>query len=354
MKPSLIFSILLLIFSCQPKEQTSFNDFRKEFIKAQGLDKRTTYVGFEERDDSILVEFENKSLKNKFHAYRKESRTFKNTIFNLKVAEPKIAYISNSVSNMRSEPKHSAELSTQYLLGQKVKVYKANESKEWFYVQGEDNYLGWIDHGGILFQDKANQEYTSAPKFIFQKNETTAFLHSNNAEQCCDLVYGNILGKISPNVYILPNGTKIQQNDAHFLPVGSTKNIDAVLARAKSLMGRPYLWGGTSTKGMDCSGFTRTAFQEAGILIGRDASLQVHQGLEIDKNDFSKWKEGDLLFFGNLREDGSQRITHVAIHLKNGRFIHASQKVRIESLNKTHNEFNQHRFETLLRVKRLL
>lgn len=354
MKPLLFFSILLIVFSCQPKEQISFDDFRKEFIKAQGLDKRTTYVGFEENDTSTLVEFENETLKNQFEIYLKESGQFKKTNFNLKVAKPQIAYISNSVSNMRSEPKHSAELSTQYLLGQKVNVYKANENKEWFYVQGEDNYLGWLDHGGLLFQDKVNQEYVSAPKFVFQNNETTAFFNSSDKKQCCDLVYGNILGKILPNVYILPNGDKIDQEDKHFLPIGSVKNMNAVIARAKSLMGRPYLWGGTSTKGMDCSGFTRTAFQEAGILIGRDASLQVHQGKEVDKNDISKWEKGDLLFFGNLREDGTQRITHVAIHLNNGRFIHASQKVRIESLNQNDEDFNQQRFDTLLRVKRLL
>src|SRR5699024_4878699 len=99
-----------------------------------------------------------------------------------------------------------------------------------------------------------------------------------------------------------------------------------LVATAKTMTGAPYLWGGTSTKGMDCSGFTKTIFFMNGWVIPRDASQQVHAGESIDTSEgFDNLRPGDLLFFGRpATETSPQRVVHVGMWIGNNEFIHSS------------------------------
>src|SRR5690606_1591432 len=105
---------------------------------------------------------------------------------------------------------------------------------------------------------------------------------------------------------------------------------------SKTLLGRPYMWGGTSTKGMDCSGFTKTVYFLNGFQLPRDASQQVFAGSLVSKNpeEYSSFKKGDFLFFGTRGTEGKpDKVVHVAMYLGDGRFINASGEIKIESLN---------------------
>ena len=133
------------------------------------------------------------------------------------------------------------------------------------------------------------------------------------------------------------------------------QTTEAIIAQAEKLLGSPYLWGGMSAKGVDCSGLVRISHIMNGILLPRNASQQINCGDRVpmpvnplfwdDKSDAQAFKEemlarvqnlkrGDLVFFGTpASEPGKKpRITHVGIYLGEGRIIHSSHMVRINSL----------------------
>ena len=126
---------------------------------------------------------------------------------------------------------------------------------------------------------------------------------------------------------------------------------------AKAQLGKPYFWGGTSPKAMDCSGFTKTVYWQQGLIIPRDASQQVHAGLPVEYDENLKGLQaGDLLFFGRYRENGTEKITHVGIYLGDGAFIHSGSDNganAIQQLLPDQPDYVAHRRESLLRARRV-
>ncbi|MGK0263849.1 MAG: cell wall-associated NlpC family hydrolase, partial [Planctomycetota bacterium] len=129
-----------------------------------------------------------------------------------------------------------------------------------------------------------------------------------------------------------------------------------LIATARRFFGVPYLWGGTSTKGMDCSGFTSTVWFLNGVLLPRDASQQVHAGLAVAIDDaMSQVQPGDLLFFGRRATDNQrERVTHVGISLGGMRFIHASTDVHENSFDPAADDYSAGLKGSLLHVRRVI
>ena len=123
---------------------------------------------------------------------------------------------------------------------------------------------------------------------------------------------------------------------------------------SRKFMGLPYLWGGTSAKAIDCSGFSSSIYFMHGILLQRDASQQTKYGKVVDiEADFSKLEIGDLLFFGRKANDSlKERVTHVGMYIGGTQFIHASGKVRISSVDSTHADYDEDYVKALVRVTR--
>ncbi len=272
--------------------------------------------------------------------------------------------INISVANLRSNPKHSAELATQATLGTIVKVLK--KEVDWYYIQTPDKYLSWVDEGGItLFNEQTTKNWKATDKIIYTNTYGHAYTGPDKEEVISDLVAGNVLAvlKYADKFYIVrfPDGRQayVSREESEIYRnwlAGLGNSPEALVTTSKRFMGAPYLWGGTSTKGMDCSGFTKTVYFLNGMIIPRDASQQAHTGKQIDETGaFSELEAGDLLFFGRKETDSTkEKVVHVGMWIGNNEFIHASDMVRVSSIEKEAKNYDEYNVNRYLRTKRIL
>jgi hypothetical protein len=128
-----------------------------------------------------------------------------------------------------------------------------------------------------------------------------------------------------------------------------------LISFAKSMTGTPYMWGGTSTKLVDCSGFVKTVYFMGGIILSRDASQQFLHGEEVDiSNSLDVLQPGDLLFFGSINPEGQKRITHTGMYIGDAEFIHSSGMVKINSLDSTRSIYSSSLFKMLMGARRII
>ncbi|MFZ2900457.1 MAG: C40 family peptidase [Saprospiraceae bacterium] len=282
----------------------------------------------------------------------------------LQILSPGFALVNVSVCNIRTEPRHSAELATQATLGTPLKVYE--QQGDWYRVQTPDQYLGWMDAGGLFPLDSQAFARWQRSDRIIVTGETSASWQNPDPGSLtnADLVSGCILEKTGESGgffkvafpdggagYVLKKHAQALSDWKEAFPSGPEPLIET----AFTLMGRPYLWGGTSAKGMDCSGFTKTVFFRHGLVLPRDASQQVRVGAAVETDSsFTGLLPGDLLFFGRqAEEDTPEKITHVAIYLGEGQFIHASGKVKVESLFPEAPNYAENRRSSFVRARRI-
>src|SRR5690606_21453721 len=272
--------------------------------------------------------------------------------------------VTLSVANLRSQPKHSAELSTQTTLGTPISVLK--EDNGWYLIQTPDQYLSWVDAAGIaLMDEQAVNRWSSSKKTVFTPMTGYVYGDKNEETIVSDVVAGNILEQVQPGSDYtevkLPDGRAGFVKSQFLIPYEewiSTRNTSPanLIATAKSMMGSPYLWGGTSIKGTDCSGFTKTIFFLNGKIIPRDASQQILEGEEVDRDrNWDNLQVGDLLFFGvPATADSRERVVHVGMWIGNNSFIHSRGRVRISSFDPQSEHYDEYELNRYLRTKRIV
>lgn len=221
---------------------------------------------------------------------------------------------------MRKEPAHRSEMVSQLLFGEYVTT---GEEKDDFVAVtcAYDGYAGWVQRNQLTPVGKAGALQT-------------------------DVFTSSFVTPVAKNEQLLyvPYGTPVYRQNGHSFTLGSHRmeyllqpqqtwtistlaflrqTLDAVV---QPYLNAPYLWGGKSVFGIDCSGFVQQVFKLFGIKLLRDAYLQAEQGNAV--NGLAETKLGDLAFFCN--EGG--RVTHVGIVLEEGKIVHASGQVRVDVL----------------------
>lgn len=269
-----------------------------------------------------------------------------------------------SVANLRVSPDFSSEMTTQGLLGMPVRVLQCDG---WYRIQTPDRYIAWVHPVAVHRVTRAELKvWNRAPKIVVTSHY--GFVYSEPDEQSqpvSDIVAGNRLkwegSKGSFYQVSYPDGRKGYIHQSLSMPEDKWRaslktGADDIIRTARTLMGVPYLWAGTSSKGVDCSGFVRTVLFMHDIIIPRDASQQAYVGEHIDiAPDFSNLQPGDLIFFGRrATSTKKERVVHVAIYIGNKRFIHSQGDVHISSFDPQDELFDAFNLNRLLFAARVL
>jgi cell wall-associated NlpC family hydrolase len=363
-----IFGLLILFTSCGDNKEKEAYRLISQIKNIYAPDKRVAlfdiqYEANELRGETNLTEALT-HLKDSLVAYHIKFDDKVTLLPEASLGGKVFAIVHLSVANIRSQPKHSAELATQATMGTPLKVLKQTDS--WYLVQTPDQYISWVDAGGITLLDKEGIEnWYASQKAVFTPPYGFVFEEPNENHRLSDLTAGNILQVTEKGSNFhevkLPDGRKGYVSSSSLIPydawIESRSTSPANLINtAKGMMGVPYLWGGTSIKGVDCSGFTKTIFFLNGKIIPRDASQQVHEGEEVDiDKDWTNLEIGDLLFFGvPATKESPERVVHVGMWIGNNSFIHSRGMVRISSFDPDSPNYDEYELNRYLRTKRIV
>ncbi len=224
---------------------------------------------------------------------------------------------------LRKNPEHSSEMVSQLLFGE---TYTVQEVKsEWLHIEcSYDKYRGWIS---------LKQHHELAQEKFHQILKEKTVCVSDPIAHVLDFKEEEIIVLIGSSLPLYTKHSNIQKFLTDYQYQGSVnistsnKTIDVLIDYAVLFLNSPYLWGGRSIFGVDCSGFVQVIFKLIGVKLPRDAFEQAEIGEII--LDIEKSKPGDLAFFVNEH----QKITHVGLILDETFIIHASGKVRIDTLD---------------------
>jgi cell wall-associated NlpC family hydrolase len=250
-------------------------------------------------------------------------------------AGPAWAVIVHSIENMFSDPTDSVELVSQALLGDNVRVLKQEKNpagEDWVRIETPDTYQGWVLASSLRFLKPGDKPYAKAGKIFV----VTALMA--NMYRVPDVSAGKPVRQAPMSAVVeiagekndrwlevqLPDGVRavVQKGDGNVREGPWTwprRSPADMVALAKRLLGVPYLWGGCSYLGIDCSGMAQLVYKMNGVSILRDAGIQMTDSglLEVPKG---QEQAGDLVFFGGAID----KIGHVGMMIDKEYFINAT------------------------------
>ena len=250
-------------------------------------------------------------------------------------AAPSAAVVINAVENMFSRSTSSADVVSQALLGDNVKVLKKErnaDGEDWVQIETPDAYPGWVIASSLRFLKAGEKPYASSGKIFV----VSALLANTYREPSVTKHKPVKVAPISAILEVvgernerwlevsLPCNTRawIQRGDGDLAEAPhawARKPVSEMVDQSKRFLGLPYLWGGTSPLGLDCSGFVQLIYKLAGVPILRDADIQMLKSGLVEVAKGSE-QAGDLIFFG----DAIDKIGHVGMMIDAELFINAT------------------------------
>ncbi|MBE8714908.1 C40 family peptidase [Sphingobacterium hungaricum] len=228
-----------------------------------------------------------------------------------------LAICTLSLIPLRADKSHRSEMVSQLLFGELFDVLK--QEKEWSYIKIlENGYEGWLQNGQF---ESISANNSNKKVKIVGINQARAVENQNSI----NLIHGSPI-ELTGTDSVLINEKSYKLDGELRTPSQDDFAIEFPNLIAHYL-NAPYLWGGRSAYGIDCSGLSQLVYRHFGIVIPRDAWQQAEGGIVVDF--VSEAKAGDLAFFDN--EEG--RITHVGIMIDSETIFHASAKVRIDKFD---------------------
>ena len=241
-----------------------------------------------------------------------------------------LAVVSLAALDMRRQPDHRAELTSQLLLGETVRLLSGTPHRGWRKVENRaDGYRGWVRDWGLVVASAARVARWSRRA---RARVTQLFVEVREGPGG-----GALVTPLFWNARVIPIAKKGRFRQVE-LPDGRRGWLAAsalepgrasrdLAARIRGLLGIPYLWGGRTPLGFDCSGFTQQVLAEQGIAVARDAGEQFRRARPLRPGE--KPQMGDLVFFGAP----AKPVGHVGVGLGGGYFAHCRKQVRISSVD---------------------
>ncbi len=223
--------------------------------------------------------------------------------------------VNTNVTSVNARPDLTAERMTQVMGGWRVELLQ--EEDGWAYIRQQDGYLGWVYRGHL--------KDTPAPDPTHLLCAPVSLLHAS-ADASSPVTGRMTAGELTTPLERADGWARVAGG---WLPASHLRPLDAppaepetrrrqMVVDALQFLGVPYLWGGCTGFGIDCSGFVRRLYQLSGLALPRDADMQFRAGRAV----YPPFRPGDLLFFGN--EGSARAITHVGMSLGGWRMIHSS------------------------------
>lgn len=221
---------------------------------------------------------------------------------------------------VRSYPSEESEMVTQLLFGDHYTVLESMNEGKWLKVEIHfDEYLGWIDTKQHYSISDTYFDHLNNVNFKICTDVSASLLFNKTPIQ---ILIGSILPISSMELFDMDEQLAFN-GESHNL--GDSMGFEFVKQIAYKYLNAPYLWGGKTPFGADCSGFVQMVFKIAGYRLSRDGSEQALQGTKVELLEDAI--PGDLCFFGT-----KTKITHVGLLLADGKIIHASGQVRIDNI----------------------
>jgi hypothetical protein len=234
------------------------------------------------------------------------------------------ALVRAATAPVYEDPALPAPQITQAVLGTRLELL--TRSEPWCRVRLEDGYIGWVHQGYLQFggEDWAYgwERGTRGEPSI----SLGAELIDEAGRVFARLPWGARCVRFSQEQYELPDGRRGAIGSGEVVPVDRITDWfpargDSVTRTARRWIGAPYLWGGVTTSGVDCSGLVQAVFWLHGVALPRDSDQQSHMGDEVDPGaDFENLNPGDLVFFSET----GKRVTHVVISMGGPHIVHSA------------------------------